>query len=111
MNLRRLARLTIEEVSGVDDPANELPGWLLQKNAKVVKADGAAIVPLGDGGFYVVADSWVERLRAEGGDEAITAHFADVLSAFKDATTKRASARDGFLFNADSHFGGKAKHL
>lgn len=30
----KLARLFMQEVSGVDDPANELPGWMVMKAAK-----------------------------------------------------------------------------
>jgi hypothetical protein len=37
-----LQRLLIQEVSGVDDPANALPGWMVAKGRQVVE-EGTAL--------------------------------------------------------------------
>ncbi len=39
--LTKLEKLLISEVSGVDDPANELPGWLVQKAATATPTKAA----------------------------------------------------------------------
>jgi hypothetical protein len=55
---------------------------------------GVTVVPLDDAGaFYVVADSWVEKLRRSGGDEEVIAHFEEILGSLmpKPAAAKAAA--------------------
>jgi hypothetical protein len=126
----KLQNLAIDEISGVDLPANLINGWLIAKAresrndftpievmeavdklliaegatneiraavaeamveravemATVSKAarkapEGITVHDLGSGGFWVIADSWVETLRKDGGDDAVVAHFEEELRA------------------------------
>lgn len=56
MNPVELKKLLINEVSGVDDPANEIPGWMVQKAAEPGET-AAAAAPVED------ATSFVTRLK------------------------------------------------
>jgi len=42
MEATKLAKLLINEVSGVDDPANEIPGWMVAKSATALAAPADA---------------------------------------------------------------------
>ena len=42
MDATKLEKLLISEVSGVDDPANEVPGWMIAKAAEAAGAASAA---------------------------------------------------------------------
>lgn len=84
MTPAELKNLRIEEVSGVDFPASLLDGWLLLKaRARKDAPEGITMIDIpGEAmdGWYAVADSWVEKLRADGGDAAVEAHFNEIFS-------------------------------
>ena len=79
MVAQKLEKLLIAEVSGVDDPANEIPGWMVTKNADagaVPRAGGLLAIKgrrVGDDLFVAVEDcSTVIRYRMGGGSQEIT---------------------------------------
>lgn len=66
----KLERLVIGEVSGVDDPANELPGWM------VAKATGQTELLVGHDAPWDVADAELRIREATGATDAPTAKYA-----------------------------------
>jgi hypothetical protein len=85
---RKLERLKILEVSGVDRPANELDGWAVMKS----EIPGVSLLePWGEGaGFIAVADGgdFYRKMREDGGEDAIVSHFAEIFGAL--APTRKA---------------------
>lgn len=91
--LRKLAALTLEEISAVTDPASGLP-FLVRKSRDVPAGLTALEIPgpTGDAGFYVMAESWADRLRERGGDAAVEAHINEMISQFKTPAPAKKSA-------------------
>jgi hypothetical protein len=81
-----LRDLVITEVNAVGPefgggPANMLDGFLVAKGRNARKAQGITSLDLGDGAVWVIADDYVEKLRAKDGDDGVVAHFKEVLNA------------------------------
>jgi hypothetical protein len=81
MELRKLEKLLIGEVSGVDDPANEIPGWMVAKGRDGVsgrdarRADGLSAIKgrrVGNDLFIAVEGCpSVSRYKPDGSSEEI----------------------------------------
>ncbi len=69
--LAKLEKLLIQEVSGVDAPANGLDGWMLQK-----AAGGFSALPLGPDQPWHVGDAEARIRKATGADTAPTPAYA-----------------------------------
>jgi hypothetical protein len=76
----KLERLLIAEVSGVDDPANEVPGWMLMKSAAAARTDGLKLIKVtaesGRTGFVAIAEDVVRRRLGD-----LEAHVREVIEA------------------------------
>jgi hypothetical protein len=90
----KLEKLSIHEVSGVDDPANEVPGWMIRKAVGDDAPAGVTVVPLGERGFMVMADesNFYKQLRAEG-DEALIAHLEEIVGKLAPGSTAKTASR------------------
>jgi hypothetical protein len=78
-----LRSLRVDEVSGVSDPAHDLPGFVLRKDTASPIPPGLTLMRLGDEehrGFWSGVDGIEKRL----GDD----HFEQVVECFKEYTAK-----------------------
>jgi hypothetical protein len=102
----KLERLSIHEVSAVDDPANEVPGWMIAKAAGGDAPAGVTVVPLGGKSFIAIADesNFYKTLRASG-DEALVEHLQEIIDALapgsKAKTASRAAPSDALARTAE----------
>jgi hypothetical protein len=62
-NATRLEKLVLHEISGVDDPANESPGFALFKSKDKVDADGVETAETPDTGVHKDATTILDRVR------------------------------------------------
>jgi hypothetical protein len=100
MEPTELQRLLVKEVSGVDDPANEIPGWMVAKAAAAAGEDTPTFVarlkaslgrPAGKDDIDMTADELTATLTAN--NEALAKSIVDgVGAAVADAVTKAAPA-------------------
>jgi hypothetical protein len=94
----RLAKLLIQEVSGVDDPANEIPGWMIMKNATSQPTKTAAQILWIKGGGYALTFPNCPTIRVAKGNE-VTQVRKDAL----DPTWKSAIEQGAGVGSSNEH--------
>jgi hypothetical protein len=83
----KITQLKIDEVSGVDEAANLMPGWAIMKSKDIA---GITHAQAFDGeGNYWVADSFLETLEAERGEQYALDHVRTTLTATKRIPTAK----------------------
>lgn len=75
----KLEKLLIDEISGVDDPANMAPGWMLAKARK--RKLEVEILSIDGKGFWAIEKHHIDELRTKGGDAAVEKHYEEVFRA------------------------------
>src|ERR1035437_1198424 len=92
----KLERLSILEVSGVDDPANEAPGWAILKALTSKKKSTTPLVvegvSLGGGGVMYIVRQDAAGART---DAELEDHLTGVIQALMNTVHKAKAPRGG----------------